>query len=64
MSFPVHGGMIFSASHGDKPHYLTFFQKFMENYYDYKKCIDACLACAVICNHCASSCLQEKDMQL
>jgi len=56
--------MIFSASHGDKPHYLIFFQKFMENYYDYKKCIDACLACAVICNHCASSCLQEKDMQL
>jgi hypothetical protein len=36
----------------------------MENYYDYKKCIDACLACAAIRNHCASFCLQEKDMQM
>lgn len=34
----------------------------MENYHDYKKCIEACLACAAICNHCASSCLKEKDV--
>ncbi len=33
------------------------------NYHDYKSCIDACLRCAVICNHCASSCLQEKDLE-
>lgn len=36
----------------------------MKNYHDYKNCIDACLACAAICNHCASSCLQEKDLPM
>lgn len=36
----------------------------MENYHDYKKSIDACLACAAICNHCASSCLREKDVRM
>jgi len=36
----------------------------MENYHDNKKCIDACLACAAICNHCASSCLREKDVRM
>jgi hypothetical protein len=30
-------------------------------YLAYKTCIDACLACMAACNHCASSCLQEKD---
>ncbi|MES1217182.1 MAG: four-helix bundle copper-binding protein [Bacteroidota bacterium] len=34
------------------------------NYHDYKKCIDACLECAALCNHCASSCLQEKDVKM
>jgi len=33
------------------------------NYHDYQKCIDACLRCAALCNHCASSCLQEKDVK-
>ncbi|HEY5463537.1 MAG TPA: four-helix bundle copper-binding protein [Hanamia sp.] len=28
----------------------------------YQKCIDACLACATICNHCAVSCLEEKEV--
>lgn len=31
------------------------------NYLDYKNCIDACLQCGGICNHCASMDLQEKD---
>jgi hypothetical protein len=29
----------------------------------YQKCIDACLECAPLCNHCAISCLEEKDVQ-
>ncbi|MEO6452686.1 MAG: four-helix bundle copper-binding protein [Ginsengibacter sp.] len=29
----------------------------------YQKCIDACLECATECNHCAVSCLEEKDVQ-
>ena len=34
------------------------------NYHDYKKCIDACLESAAICNHCASSCLKEKEVKM
>lgn len=34
------------------------------NYHDYKKCIEACLECAAICNHCASSCLKEHDVSM
>ncbi|MEO7463415.1 MAG: four-helix bundle copper-binding protein [Ferruginibacter sp.] len=29
----------------------------------YQKCIDACIECATDCNHCAVSCLEEKDVQ-
>ncbi len=29
----------------------------------YQKCIDACLECATLCNHCAVSCLEEKEVQ-
>ncbi len=29
-----------------------------------KKCIEACLACAAVCNHCAASCLQEPDPKM
>jgi len=29
----------------------------------FKKCIDACIECATVCNHCAVSCLEEKDVQ-
>jgi hypothetical protein len=36
----------------------------MKNYHDYQSCIDACLRCAAICNHCASSCTQEKDVRM
>jgi hypothetical protein len=32
------------------------------NYHDYKTCIDSCLRCATICNHCASSCLAEEHV--
>ena len=33
------------------------------DYYNHRECIDACLNCAVACNHCASSCLQEEHVQ-
>jgi hypothetical protein len=43
-----------------------FRNKSMENkaYHDYKVCIDACLACAAVCNHCAASCLMEEDVKM
>lgn len=34
------------------------------NYHQYQSCIDACLRCAAICNHCASSYLQEADIKM
>lgn len=33
-------------------------------YHENKKCIEACLACAAICNHCAASCLMEEDTKM
>lgn len=36
----------------------------MNNYHNYKLYIDACLKCAAICNHCASSCLKEDDVKM
>ncbi len=33
-------------------------------YHRYQSCIDACLRCAAICNHCASSCLKEDDVKM
>ena len=36
----------------------------MKGYHEYKNCIDACLRCAAICNHCASSCTQEEDVKM
>lgn len=32
-------------------------------YDKYKDCIDACNACAVECEHCATACLQEDDVK-
>jgi len=29
-----------------------------------KECIDACLACMVACNHCATECLKEDDVKM
>ena len=37
---------------------------FMTGYHTYKACIDACLKCAAMCNHCASACLQEEDVKM
>ncbi|RZK68416.1 MAG: four-helix bundle copper-binding protein, partial [Pedobacter sp.] len=34
------------------------------NYQEYQTCIEACLRCAAICNHCASSCTQEDDVKM
>ena len=36
----------------------------MNGYHTYQNCIDACLLCASLCNHCASSCLQEDDVKM
>jgi len=36
----------------------------MKGYHSYKDCIEACLRCAAICNHCASSCTQEDDVKM
>ena len=30
----------------------------------FKSCIDACLACAMQCEHCATACLREEDMAM
>jgi hypothetical protein len=34
------------------------------NYHQYQSCIEACLKCAAICNHCASSCTKEEDVKM
>ncbi len=36
----------------------------MTGYHQNKSCVDACLQCAAICNHCASNCLQEENVQM
>lgn len=36
----------------------------MTGYHTYKTCIEACLKCAAICNHCASSCTGEEDVKM
>ncbi len=33
-------------------------------YHEYKKCIESCLRSAALCNHCATSCLQEDDVSM
>lgn len=35
----------------------------MKGYHSYQSCVDACLRCAALCNHCASACLQEDDVK-
>ncbi len=39
-------------------------QVIMKGYHTYKACIEACLNCAAICNHCASSCTQEDQVNM
>lgn len=38
--------------------------KTMRDYHEYKTCIDACLKCAAICDHCASSCTREDNVKM
>lgn len=33
-------------------------------YHEWKSCIEACLECAAICNHCANACTREKDIEM
>lgn len=35
----------------------------MNGYHQYQNCIEACLRCAAVCNHCASAWLQEADVK-
>lgn len=39
-------------------------RKTMRDYHEYKSCIDACLRCASICNHCAICCTEDEDVQM
>jgi hypothetical protein len=39
-------------------------KRIMKGYHHYRSCIEACLRCAAICNHCASSCTQEADVKM
>lgn len=34
------------------------------NYHQFQSCIEACLRCSAICNHCASECLKEQDVKM
>ena len=34
------------------------------SYEKWQACIEACLQCAAVCNHCASSCTQEDDVKM
>jgi len=34
------------------------------NYQKYRECIEACFNCASVCNFCAASCLNEKDVNM
>jgi hypothetical protein len=47
----------------DKRCFLIIKCKVM-GYHEWKSCIDACLECAAICNHCASSCTKEEDVKM
>lgn len=29
-----------------------------------RSCVEACTACALVCNHCATACLQEPDVKM
>lgn len=33
-------------------------------YHENKKIIEVCMACAALCNHCATSCLEETDTKM
>jgi hypothetical protein len=37
--------------------------KSMIGYHQYQSCIEACLRCAAVYHHCASSCTQEDDVK-
>jgi hypothetical protein len=37
---------------------------FMTGYHQNQSCIEACLRCAAVCNHCASSCLKEEHAHM
>jgi len=36
----------------------------MKGYHTHQSCIDACLKCAAICDHCALACTLEKDINM
>ena len=36
----------------------------MTGYHQYKLCIEACLRCAAVCNHCAASCAKDEKANM
>ena len=36
----------------------------MSGYHQNQSCIEACLRCGAVCNHCASSCLKEEHLHM
>jgi hypothetical protein len=36
----------------------------MKNYHDYETCINSCLNCAALCNHCSSADAQEDNVNM
>jgi hypothetical protein len=45
-------------------YFLIIKSNVMNGYHIYKECIEACLKCAAICNHCASACTKEDDVKM
>ena len=43
---------------------FTFKYSVMGNYHTNQSCIEACLRCAAVCNHCASSCTREDNIKM
>jgi hypothetical protein len=35
-----------------------------DTYSQFKSCIEKCFECAAVCNHCASSCIQEENVNM
>jgi hypothetical protein len=60
----VHHFLYNAQNLGAKYKFLLIIKKQKMKYENYKKCIDACLACAALCNNCASSCLKEEDVKM
>ena len=66
MKKPVRNGCPFCANrwYNDCLYFMNHLKHAFMNYHDYESCIQACLDCAAVCNHCASSCLKEENPKM